>query len=254
MRLERNPFSLSVSAMGGYVTRWQWSDRHLFFPEQVVSVQGKNKLRGGNPIMAPYFSKPSGKFEGLPQHGWLRGEGVRLDRPVPDVIGTSFTLPEDENKYPWELEGLITHQLENFSLETKLELWPDNDQPSHFSAPVNPGFHPYFNNPAGCEITIGREKIKVNGQGEFRRRLLMVMPIKIEINTIGTVSIEPGGDFDGQSVILIWTDKQERYVCVEPVLRPPEDFNKGEALCVNQDRLIEISCVFSFSDPHCPKK
>ncbi len=253
MRLEAGPFSLGVSAMGGYVTRWQWGERHLFFPEQMVRVGDKNKLRGGNPIMAPWFSKPSGRFKGLPQHGWLRGEEMQLDNSVPNIgiIKANFSLPGDEKKYPWELAGQIVHKfLDDFSLETRLELWPANERLTDFKAPVNPGFHPYFNNPAGCVVTIGKEKMKINGQGEFRKSFPMVEPIRIEMNTIGTITMKLGGDFYDHSLIFIWSDKQESYVCVEPVLRPPEVFSKGKAFSVRQNIFIEISCTFSFSNPH----
>jgi len=249
MRIEDILLSMDVCSTGGTITRLQWIESHLFYPEQMILVNGLLKRRGGNPILFPYAGEPPAKissYRKAPQHGWLRDMNLML-HGSPRVVISKFHLKK-KIQYPWDLRCRLIHKiLYGYSLKTEIAVWRDKDNITS-NAPLNPGFHPYFNNPDGCTIYIGKEKICVNGKGEFPAREFPARdPIKVELESIGTVEMHLAGDYSDKSVIIIWSDRREKYICVEPILGPIDTYlDKEKGVFLKEGESLTMSCTFSF--------
>ncbi len=237
-------YKMAVSSQGGTVSELKWRDINIFYPRQMVD----GKLRGGNPVCCPFFGKLD-EFPGLPRHGWFREE--ELDLKTWEIDGVCkigchpIVLKRDD--YLWFVYGLINHSLSASGLFTVLSV-----SSYIFRSPVNPGFHPYFPTFGGeCKITSGYETIAgiENGeQGEFPAQLFPFPHLgRIYIqNKNGIISMMLSGDFSKESSVVIWSDKVEEYICVEPVFRKVGEYAE---LGKNGLKEIELCVAFTFA-PH----
>jgi len=245
IRKQAGDYRMAVSSKGGTVSEFHWGDKEIFYPQQIVS----GKLRGGNPVCCPYFGKLD-EFPDLPFHGWFREEELNLE--VQENNGAyNITCPlvllkrDDCFKYAY---ATLNHILSVSGLFTSLSI---SEYFSLSPSPVNPGFHPYFPTLGEeCQIVFGCEtivQIKKGEQGEFPARLFPYPPhgiIHIH-NTNGIITMRLSGDFSPDSSVIIWSDRVEEYICVEPV------FGKiGEYAELGKNGLskkIELCVAFVFA-------
>ena len=250
MRNEELPLSMNVSATGGTITRLQWNERHLFYPEQMLSVNGVLKRRGGNPILLPYASKPPAKipsYKEAPQHGWLRDMPLGLYKTF-RTVGSNFYL-QQQTMYPWSLECRLTHKIiDDYSFKTEIAVRREKDGRDG-NAPLNPGLHSYFNKPGRCLIYVGDEEIHIDGKGEFPAEIFSARsPIIIDSESVGTIVMRLAGDYSDDSVIIIWSDMQEKYICVEPILMPIHTYlDEEKGVFLKERESLTISYTLSFS-------
>jgi galactose mutarotase-like enzyme len=219
-----------ISSIGATVKEFVYRGKNLIYPERMVG----EKSRGGIPICFPFFGKPIKALSSFPRHGWLRHQELESYWGAPNQV-----VFEGENEvtgeFPWRLKYLITISIAPLTglLELKLvtERLLDGQ---YFSAPINPGFHPYFcsdfskpprHTIARCLARVG-SSVLTNFEKESR---IIIVDNPILIKSGGqTLNMELSGDFNSASQLTLWSDNADEYFCVEPILTHPSVFAEPE--------------------------
>lgn len=191
--------------------------KRIFFPDQMVLIGGKEKRRGGMPILFPQAG-PSPDGFNLPQHGFARDVhwDKRGDELDPDRIGLILKSSEDTMEvFPHKFTAWLTVNCTKDGIAYDFAVRNDGDK----EMPIAPGLHPYFEIPRG-KI----EEVKTNIPGfdptNYKLGESLVFPaqkdIELTIPEVGKISILSKGELAReQAKILVWSDDQ-RYLCVEP--------------------------------------
>ncbi len=222
MILRNGNFTLFVSQLGATVTGFQHKGEHVIFPQQMIVINGNLKLRGGVPILFPWF----GSREDLPQHGFLRDTVMTKTEVLSPVEGI-YALDYSRNKFFYEHRFLLSVYFSITPTGYMQQL-----QVSHMGdsepMPVNPGFHPYFAMPKhNAKVEFPNEETSIDiTEEKFERGKGMVLemsanPAVIHLDGLGRVTITAGDC----STTVVWTDSF-RYICVEPVFKPLDEYEK----------------------------
>ena len=146
MDREPNRRGLVIEPMGAYIAELtDTQGRRIFLQKQTVTIDGKQKLRGGCHPCWPNFG-PGGE-SGLPQHGVARTSEWKQE-----VENGAGVLTLDGSAMPG-YEGVraeIVYVYDDKSLVSTMTTRND----SNHEVRVAPAFHPYFDAPAGAEITL----------------------------------------------------------------------------------------------------
>lgn len=129
---------LSLCPSGAHLTSADTSLGELFYVSSTTSHGNGHAIRGGVPLIAPWFGNLWGK---RPNHGWARTSDWRV---TADVVGINATLEHDD----LELDVHVAELPEGVRLElTAKNLGSD-------TVPVQLGFHPYFRVSHVAEVTV----------------------------------------------------------------------------------------------------
>lgn len=252
MNLGEEGHTLSVSQLGATVTRWQFGERHILFPQQMVRVGDELKLRGGVPISFPNFGPPP-EGSNLPQHGFMRDTTMNRMELLGGVGGMHFSrelVGEFPGAFPWEFSlaayfGATSHGFSH-TICVARKGTPTARQPM----PLGVGIHPYFRTPQGVSLVkISDDDIPVTGETfdpGYPLVLLANPPISVDLAGMGRVNLDLKGLYaTDQARIVIWTD-DPRYVCVEPVIADPKNFGKDNGFYLREDEWVYGDCTFEF--------
>lgn len=252
--------ALAISPKGGTVTQWLVDGRNVLFPEQLVQIGDKIKLRGGIPVMHPNFGTPPKGID-LQKHGFLRHKILgtaekgrsnllayydsRDDGTVAD-----FSFPHSVIVSASILETTLKHGVEIRNLSKQLGS----------KMPIGTGIHPYFRLPKGTgDIELRNSFVQITG--EYGPRIIADNPpgyITINAHGLGHIHMRILALFyDGkrqpekQITLVIWTDggkneKGESYVCVEPVVADPKVFNTKEGFFIEPGKRLIMEYKFLF--------
>jgi galactose mutarotase-like enzyme len=225
-----------VSSLGGIVTEFVWRGSPIIYPERTIG----EKSRGGIPICFPFFGSPSEKFSDIPKHGWLRKQNLSLMWAYDNSVKFAG-INEPTQAYPWILRYAIEVRLDLekglkliFSVKRIYDMQPN-------IAPINPAFHPYFNNLGKHVAVIGEIRAT-----EFQKDAVKIASsTSIFINSgKWIINMELGVGFNADSCVTLWSDDAEKYFCVEPVLTYPSRFaNSDGGKFLYEDEESEISLV-----------
>lgn len=221
-----------VSSVGATVKRFVCDGKDLIFPERMIS----EKSRGGIPICFPFFGKPIEAFSSFPRHGWLRHQELELYlyRDTSDQV---VFVGENEvtEEFPWKLKYAVTISIDPLAGFLMLELVTERlFDGEYFSAPINPGFHPYFcsdfSKPTRHNIVKCLARVGASVLTDFKKESEIIIvddPILIKSGE-RTLSMELSGDFNPASQLTLWSDNADEYFCVEPILTHPNVFAEPE--------------------------
>lgn len=255
----RNGNGLVMSPNGGTVTQWLVDGKNVLFPEQLVRIGDKTKLRGGIPVMHPNFGTPP-KDETLPKHGFLRNTtletGITGIKDSGSTLYASYTQHENNRKkdFPFLHSVSIRASLQGNTLSHNIEI-RNSAVRIATDMPIGTGIHPYLRLPNGTgTIHIRREEtIEINGS--YGPRVIIDNPpryISIDSHGLGFIHMRFAGSFlNEQAVLVIWTDGGknelgESYICVEPVLAKPDVFSTPEGVYIEAGRKVLMGCSFLF--------
>lgn len=230
-------FFASVSSKGGSVADFAWKGIPIIYPERAVG----EKSRGGIPICFPFFGKSVKNFSELPRHGWLRNEELELlEESEAHVVFGGKNKPLKH--YPWVFEYRVSVFVDS---KNGLQLIFGARRLSDgqfFPAPINPAFHPYFNNFGSQIVVTGKESIS-----KFGKEAKKIKPASSVFLYSGRwiTEMKLGGDFNESSCLVLWSDSPDEYFCVEPVLACPELLEKPiEMRALDIGEQVEIECIF----------
>lgn len=208
---------LWISEDGAMVSELSHQKKRIFFPDQTILVGGKEKRRGGMPILFPQAG-PAPEGFSLPQHGFARDVNwvKRGDQFEPDRIG--FLLKSNEQtmeNFPYTFSAFLTVNCTKEGIGYDFAVRNEGDD----EMPIAPGIHPYFEVPR-AKI----EEIKTNIPGfnpeDYKLGESLVFPaqknIELVIPEVGKIVLLPKGDLTREKAkLLVWSD-DPRYLCVEP--------------------------------------
>ncbi|HRV76006.1 MAG: hypothetical protein H6799_03440 [Candidatus Nomurabacteria bacterium] len=206
-----------VDPAGAHVAELTLNGMNVFYPKQVVDVDGAQKTRGGMHLCSPYFGLPdSMKALGQPQHGYARD----VEWEVNAESSSSVSLSHVQTEGPFS--GLV-QQIEykilqagdkRFDATLCAMLSLRNTRSRAGDIPksdrdiiVAPGFHPYFD-----ELFDQTLHMNTPRRSDTARRMGISA-----IQTIRTQSdLEVVILTSGLPNLIEWTDGAGRYSCVEP--------------------------------------
>ena len=107
--LQEGNTRIVVETRGAMVTKFKVGDTEVFFPDQIVKIGGKEKRRGGNPILFP-IAGPEVRSSGfdLDQHGFGRNMQWELKGQGDEENSVSLKLTsnkETKEQYPYNFEA-----------------------------------------------------------------------------------------------------------------------------------------------------
>lgn len=231
-------------------------DEVLFLNKETLYDTEKN-IRGGIPILFPISGQlENGEYEWNGHVYQMKNHGVARNQPW-EVIETkteetqaSITLgfksnEETRKSYPYDFEVIFTYTL------TKNQLTIDQQYKNHSDSdmPIYAGFHPYFkttskdlNYETDAKTYLDYNDMKINeihGSLDLTNKkesFVLLDAIKNEISfelpdLKKTISLTYGNEF---KYIVLWTEKDQEFVCVEPWMAKTNELNQKEELVLIQ--------------------
>lgn len=194
----------SVDAVGAYVTElYDVAGRPILFPRTRLG----EKLRGGSHVCYPYFGPDRAGL--LPQHGFGRTVAWQVEVSA-DERTVMCRYDEAQHELFAGLSAQLRYHLNatGDELATELTVTNHSDQPRA----VMPGFHPYMAvDPA--DVRLNGKQIDVADFEPFRS---FPDSAKMTLETAGRTVTVSSGDL---THMIVWTDAQDNYLCVEPTAR-----------------------------------
>lgn len=219
--------SMHISPAGGHITSATTGHGELFYLSSRAKFGVGESIRGGIPVIAPWFGGLLGKE---PSHGWARRELWEVtEKP------TGFHAKVRHDDCCLELSALNDGEV----LEVRLQATNRGSSPTT----VQLALHPYFavgdiadtairglggtralNQVTGEDCTLPKE-IRFDGQvdsiaHEARRAVIDDAVRRIEVSPIGadsTVVWNPGEEL-ASTMTDVGAGEWKRFVCVEPAL------------------------------------
>lgn len=136
-------FKANISAYGAQLLSFEPNDQQdLLWLSNSAVQDGSKAIRGGVPICWPWFGPASGKFEGEPQHGYLRNLNWRISSIDENAEGVTieFELQRPEKIVQLGLAVKIIFIL-NAQAEIKIVTTNLNKEAFELSQAI----HTYFN-------------------------------------------------------------------------------------------------------------
>ena len=263
--------SIVVDHYGGRVLSWQHNDEHILFPEQVVAVETTThgiqyKVRGGLFIPFPHFGSTisSGGIY-MPQHGWMR----TINFKVTDYTAKTMILSGHLNQevYGYSVYVSLVFQMSDTGFQVMIVIKNRDKKP----APLNAAFHPYLANTRDWEeveltrngkiripvnlknssdpecktglkeyLTVDSKITEANAKNIIIIRNLRKEDIRLSVRGFHNEIITSKADHSEK--YLLWSDKREKYICVEPYLNESKFFGTEKCIWLQPEDEIELSC------------
>ncbi|WP_066370937.1 aldose epimerase family protein [Neobacillus fumarioli] len=224
----------------------------LFLNKETLYDPGKN-IRGGIPILFPISGQlDGGEYVWNGQTFRMKNHGVARNQPW-GVIDTeqeeneaAITIrlesnPETRKEYPFDFELVFTYRVTNQNLLIEQQYRNLSDA----AMPMYPGFHPYFRTSvkdltyetdAKTYIDYNDMKVKeiqgsldLTGQKESfalldarKKYISFELPDRKKQITLSYS--------DQFKYIVLWTEKDQEFVCVEPWMALTGELNRKEEL------------------------
>lgn len=233
--------SMETSAIGARIISLTKNGKDFIFPQQFVGkVKGINVIRGGMHPCSPIFGKKDGQFAAIPQHGGLRDIDWRLVNATDDD-GIEYQCEFKQFDY-WLVYSVHYRLVSNClrvitRIENKLSV----------PVPLEFGWHPYFFAPEGAKISFSLhpENRPIFVDQPYSPQIFETSKtIKINLVGVGRVRLYTLQGF-ATGRVCIWTDWRKEYVCVEPLLSHPDDFNTQEGIFLDEGHLV-VSLAMCF--------
>jgi galactose mutarotase-like enzyme len=231
-------------------------DEVLFLNKETLYDTEKN-IRGGIPILFPISGQlENGEYEWNGHVYQMKNHGVARNQPW-EVIETkteekqaSIALgfksnEETRRSYPFDFEVIFTYTL------AKNQLTIDQQYKNHSDSdmPIYAGFHPYFkttskdlNYETDAKTYLDYNDMKINeipGSLDLtnKKESFVLLDAKKSEISFGlpdlkkTISMTYGNEF---KYIVLWTEKDQEFVCVEPWMAKTNELNQKEELVLIQ--------------------
>ncbi len=253
IKLRYGSMESSVSLDGAYVTRLSFDGKDILFPDGSYPINGKEKRRGGIPILFPYAG-PLENRPDWPQHGFARDMEWK-DKTIYEDLepqGVLLELKSNEKTqklFPYQFSNKLEIVLGENGFSYKLTVFNEGTK----DMPIAPGVHPYFCLPTG---ELGDIETNIKGLDLEDYQLTKTLPlsmqkeVEIKIPKIGGIKMLLGGDFlRDKAQLWFWTDSPKYdYFCVEPCSTPVGGFLKeNERILVPSGKSKKFTINLNFT-------
>ncbi len=236
---------------GGILLELRLNGREMLYLNEEVFADSSKNIRGGNPVLFPICGfltnetyTVGDQAYALKQHGFARNKAWKVEAIDENMVTLSLSDDaETRAVYPFRFKLYFTYTLENGECIITQKYENHSDQKMPFYA----GFHPYFNVnhhemsyqiPSTTyldfpdlqmkELACPLEKLKIDDAKVFINLSEQKAVFGLENQkTVITFS-------DHFANVVVWSESDTEYVCVEPFMAGPDAFNKGE-------KMIELS-------------
>jgi galactose mutarotase-like enzyme len=227
----------------------------LYLNEETFNDTDKN-VRGGIPILFPISGQLSdgtyeweGKTYSMNNHGFARNDSWKvIDIDMRNRASITISLISNEQmkvSYPFDFEVVFSYVLENGNLTIHQEYTNTGNQPM----PMYAGFHPYFKT-SEKHLSYETDTTRYfdyndHKEKEFRGSIDLTNLKEAIVLLDGTqpyisfnvphlkkrVKINYSEPF---KYVMLWTENDKEFVCVEPWMAKTEEFNRKEELVIIQ--------------------
>lgn len=251
-----------VPSRGGLVTRFRVHDDEVLFIDESTLIDPTKNVRGGIPQLFPFPGKPpAGSL--LPQHGFARKKPWTMTEAIADeaMARLECRLLSDE-----ETLATFPHQFAlGFAVslvEAQLTLEWQVRNTGATTLPLHLGLHPYFRVPMD---TKARAHVAHRATRAFDNTTGHEVPAPARISFDGPEVDLHLLDHPSQSTVLhrgdgkrvelswtpnfktlvLWTQPQRPFICVEPWTAPAGALANGGALEVPPGNEVKLAVLMS---------
>ncbi|MFZ7946114.1 MULTISPECIES: aldose epimerase [Bacillaceae] len=237
---------------GGIIFSYGVEGEELLYLNEETFYHSEANVRGGIPILFPISGQLSngtyvweGTAYSMKNHGFARNlswEVVATDTHNRAAITIQLTSNEQtKGSYPFEFEVVYTYSLKDGKLLIDQEYKNLGDQPM----PIYAGFHPYFKTSEkhlSYETDATRYYDYNDGlEKQFTGRVdltnLKESVLLLDANQTNITFHPPGlkkpitlSYSSPFKYVVLWTEKDKEFICVEPWMAKNDEFNRGEEL------------------------
>jgi len=254
---------------GGIITSFGVENDEILFLNKETLYDPKKNIRGGIPILFPISGQlDNGEYEWNDKVYKMKNHGVARNHPW-EVIDTDLnetkatvTLrlvsnEETMREYPFQFEVIFSYTI------TKNELSIDQvyRNASDESMPIYAGFHPYFKTSSkdltyqtDAKSYLDYNTMEVNSFNHSldltnKKESLVLLDsrekqISFELPELKkNVTMRYGDEF---KYIVLWTEAEQEFICVEPWMAMTDELNRKEELVmVEPGKSLHTSLVIS---------
>lgn len=234
----------------------------LYLNEETFHNKDKN-VRGGIPILFPISGQLAGgtyEWEGetytMSNHGFARNASWEvIGQETDNRASLSIRLTSNEQtklSYPFDFTVIFTYVLEGGKLTIKQEYNNQGDQPM----PIYAGFHPYFKtSEKNLAYETDATKYYDYNDDQVKQFTGSIDLANLKESVVFLDSNNPSISFGDPAVkkriklsygeqfkyIVLWTERGNEFICVEPWMAKTDEFNRKEELVmINGKESIEI--------------
>lgn len=237
---------------GGIIIEYGTQGEEKLYLNDETFYDRKQNIRGGIPILFPISGQlPDGEYMwenkkySMPNHGLARIHPWEVIETSADEDKAFISILFESSigtkeAYPFDFEVIFTYTLK----DNQLLIYQSYRNKGNSSMPIYPGLHPYFKADSkvvsidtGAETyfdynddetkkfakKIDLESLKESVELENKR-----MDIKASIDDF-SLDINMANDF---KYTVLWTEKDQKFVCVEPWTRRTGELARQEELII----------------------
>lgn len=229
---------------GGIITSIKLKGKEILRKDPNDFKDPNYKVRGGIPIMFPNAGslREGGPYL-LKQHGFARNSEWKIDRNVEkEELVEKLEATEDTKKvFPYDFLLKIKTKVEKDGSISLIQEATNKEKDKKM--PIAMGLHPYFQVPEEKKKEvlsglIGKEKAdKKFDEWQKGNTVIINNPedLKLSVPGLGRIKMKASKEYEK---IWIWTQPDQNFICVEPVMRDVEGL-------VEDPELIEPGESFS---------
>ena len=239
---------------GGIITHFQVGETEILFLDEESFLNEEMSVRGGIPILFPIAGRlTDGVYEwnqqeySMPSHGFARDLEWKLIQTEQENHASATIRIQSNEKtkkyYPFDFEVHYKYILK----ENQLRIEQSYMNHSNEAMPTHIGFHPYFNTSEhhlqyGTDAQVffndrDYEKQAVNGSIDLTNKTCSYFLAEAKTPEINftlpevnkTVRMTYGEEF---KYIVLWTEPEAPFICVEPWTAMPDALNHHNDLCM----------------------
>ena len=240
-----------VPERGGIITSFVVNGNEIFYLNKETLHNSNANIRGGNPVLFPISGQlDNGEYEWDGQTYSMKNHGVARNRPWQvmethseegfAMIKLKFSSSEDtKREFPFDFELLFTYTLKG----NKLLIDQKYHNLSSERMPFYAGFHPYFRSESK-ELNIEADATKLLDYNDMqvksfsgkvdldgKKEALALLDEKSRSVSFAAnnrkITMEYGEEF---KYIVLWTEKDKPFICVEPWMARTGELNRKEEL------------------------
>lgn len=234
IELKVEDFEVVINPVGAWVEAVHLNGREVLFTKRTLSIDGKEKIRGGMHVCLPQFGPDEGSFS-LPQHGFGRDVNWEVKEKSSEKVVMTFDGSKGEygvdSSYPAGLVATLAYEItedeEGATLGTLLTVLNNGSD----DIPIAPAFHPYFSKDSEEQLGFSLP-VDINSPKDW------VKPTSHEMNTSFVMSIGARRIRITSKELkqyVLWSDLPNNYVCFEPT-RLGADFDSDKGREIVQPR------------------
>ncbi|TWD98944.1 galactose mutarotase-like enzyme [Neobacillus bataviensis] len=254
---------------GGIITSFGVENDEILFLNKETLYDPKKNIRGGIPILFPISGqlengeyKWNDKVYKMKNHGVARNQSwevvdTDLNETKATVTIRLVSNEETMREYPFQFEVIFSYTI------TKNELSIDQvyRNASDESMPIYAGFHPYFKTSSkdltyqtDAKTYLDYNTMEVNSINASldltnKKESLVLLDsrkkqISFELPELRkNVTMRYGDEF---KYIVLWTEAEQEFICVEPWMAMTDELNRKEELVmVEPGKSLHTSLVIS---------